>query len=475
MAAITSRLLTWRDRLVALPVLDQDALLYLLATAFAAGTIALAVSDDYRQWAEIALGPYAAAALICWLASRYRTRRGQAENGRARDGLRRGLVLGLLLTVVLVPLSVEVILRAEAKPGAHVQNEVTVIEACVDRVAHHKNCYLSNPKSIGTSVTSQSQNSFFPYLPGMIPFGLVNATSGPPEFKDARLPLTGFSLLVIGWALLVAETTSRRRWRIFQVVVILPSGALPMVTGGDDLPVIALMLLGLALASRRSPFWSGVAMGVAATLKFTAWPLLILLALGEWDGRGRRALLRYWVAAGAVLVPVLGVGVGLAPHAFILNAIRFPLGLTKVKSPAASPLPGQELVSLFPAAKPELITILTLVGLAAVGYGLLKRRPSTPQGAAGFAGLAMLLATLLAPATRFGYLIYPLDLLTWAVLLAPLVPDAGGRPGEGQEPLSGTTNSLSLSPMTLEVCASPASDGEIAGLTVVTTTPTSHS
>jgi hypothetical protein len=312
----------------------------------------------------------------------------------------------------------------------------------------------------------------------MIPFGLVNATSGPPEFKDARLPLTGFSLIVIAGALLVADTTSRRRWRIFQVVVILPSGALPMVTGGDDLPVIALMLLGLALATRRSAVWSGVAMGFAATLKFTAWPLLILLVLGEWDRRGRRALWRYSLAAAAVVVPVLGVGVGLAPHAFILNAIRFPLGLTKVKSPAASPLLGQELVSLFPAAKPELITILTLVGLVAVGYGLLKWPPSSPQSAAGFSGLAMLLATLLAPATRFGYLIYPLDLLTWAVLLSPFAPRAAHWPqyaGQGQEPLSGTTNSRSLSPMTAEVCPSPASEGEIAGLTGVTTTPTSHS
>ena len=268
-------------------------------------------------------------------------------------------MLGLLVTVVLVPLAVEVVLRAESKPGAHVQNEVTVIEACADRVAHHKNCYLSNPKSIGTSVTSQSENSFFPYLPGMIPFGLVNATSGPPEFKDARLPLTGFSLIVIAGALLIAETTSKRRWRIFQVVVILPSGALPMVTGGDDLPVIALMLLGLALATRRRPVWSGLAMGLAGTLKFTAWPLLILLVLGEWDRQGRRAVWRYSLAAAAVVVPVLGVGVGLAPHAFILNAIRFPLGLTKVKSPAASPLLGQELVTLFPAAKPELITMLS--------------------------------------------------------------------------------------------------------------------
>jgi len=478
MAAITGSLLRWRDRLVALPVLAQDALLYLLASVFALGTVALAASDDYRQWAEMALGPYLIATLLSWWASRRRSRRAIGESVSTGDRLRRYLVLGLLVTVVIVPLGVEVVLRAESKPGAHVQNEVTIIEACADRVAHHKNCYLSNPKTIGTSVTSQSQDSFFPYLPGMIPFGLVNVISGPAEFKDARIPLTGFSLIVIAGALLVADTTSRRRWRIFQVVVVLPSGALPMVTGGDDLPVLALMLLGLALATRRRPIWSGLAMGLAGTLKFTAWPLLVLLVLGEWDRQGRRGVWRYSLAAAAVVVPVLGVGVGLAPHAFILNAIRFPLGLTKVKSPAASPLLGQELVTLFPAAKPELITILTLVGLAAVGYGLWKWLPSGPQRVAGFCGLAMLLATLLAPATRFGYLIYPLDLLTWAVLLSPVVSrsaDGSGDLGRSQEPPSGTSNSLSLSPMTGEVSPSPASDGEIEGLTVVTTTPTSHS
>ncbi len=478
MAAVTGTLLRWRDRCVALSVLQQDALLYLLAAAFALGTIALAASDDYRQWAEVAFGPYLVAAVISWGVGRRRARRAIGGTGRTGEQVRRYLVLGLLIAVVLVPLGVEVVLRAESKPGAHVQNEVTVIEACADRVAHHKNCYLSNPKSIGTSVTSQSENSFFPYLPGMIPFGLVNSTSGPPEFKDARLPLTGFSLIVIAGALFLAETTSRRRWRIFQVVVILPSGALPMVTGGDDLPVIALMLLGLALATRRKPVSSGVAMGLAGTLKFTAWPLLILLVLGEWDRQGRRAVWRYSLAAAAVVVPVLGVGVGLAPHTFILNAIRFPLGLTRVKSPAASPLFGQELVKLFPAAKPELITILTLAGLTAVGYGLLKWPPSTPRSAAGFSGLAMLLATLLAPATRFGYLIYPLDLLTWAVLLGPFVSrtvDGHQDLDLGQDPPSGTSNSRSLSPMTGEVCPSPASEGEIEGLTVVITTPTSHS
>jgi hypothetical protein len=289
--------------------------------------------------------------------------------------------------------------------------------------------------------------------------------------------LTGFSLIVIGAALLLAEVPSRRRWRLFQVVVVLPSGALPMVTGGDDLPVIALMMLGLALATRRRPVWSGLAIGLAGTLKFTAWPLLILLALGEWDRRGRRAILRYSFAVAAVAIPILGIGIGSNWHAFVTNAIKFPLGLTRVKSPAASPLLGQELVVLFPSVKPEIIALLGLVGLAAVAYGLKRWTPSSPQSAAGFSGLAMLLATVLAPATRFGYLIYPLDLLSCAVLFTPLALGAKGalaHDGHAQD-ASGISNSLSVSPIAAEVCPSPASEGEIDGLTGATITPTSHS
>jgi len=66
MAGITGSITRWRDRLVALPILEQDALLYLLATIFALGTVALAGSDDYRQWAEMALGPYLIAAVVSW-------------------------------------------------------------------------------------------------------------------------------------------------------------------------------------------------------------------------------------------------------------------------------------------------------------------------------------------------------------------------------------------------------------------------
>ncbi len=463
---------------MALSVLDQDALLYLLAAILAFGTILLGRSADYRQWAEMALGPYALGVVLCFVAARRGSRKApRGGTAKRSDRLRNGIIVGLAITVMLVPLSVEVVLRAEHHPGDEVQNEVTVIEACGDRLMHHKQCYLANPKGIGTSVTSQSENSFFPYLPGMIPFGLINATSGPAELKDARIPLTGFTLIVLGAALLIADVPSRRRWRLFQVVVVLPSGALPMVTGGDDLPVIALMVLGLALATRRRPISSGLAVGLAGTLKFTAWPLLALLTLGEWDKQGRRAVLRYSVAILAVVIPVLGIGIGSDWHAFVTNAIKFPLGLTKVKSPAASPLLGQELVVLFPSHKPELIALLGCIGLAAVGYGLKRWTPSSPQSAAGFSGLSMLLATLLAPATRFGYLIYPLDLLTCAVLFTPLALAMTGVPGVDSEAqdASGTSNSLSVSPITAEVCPSPASEGEIEGLMGATSTPTSHS
>ena len=459
MAAVTRWALRWRDRLEAISVLDQDALLYLLAAVLALGTILLGESADYREWAEIAVGPYAAAALLCFAVARRRSRRAKGQ-ARERDRLRRGVIIGLLLTVVLLPLSWEVVLRAENKPGNQVQNEITGIEACAHRVVQHKPCYLPHPKNIGSSAVSGSEDSFFPYLPGMIVFGLIPALSKATVLKDARIPLTGFSLLVITGALLIAGIPSKRRWRIFQVVIILPSGALPMVTGGDDLPVIALMILGLALATRRRPLWSGLAMGLAGTLKFTAWPLLVLLALGEWDRQGRRAILRYSAAVIAVVIPVLAVGVGPNLHAFVLNAIRFPLGLTRVKSPAASPLLGQELVKLFPSAKPELIAILGLVGLAAMLYGLRRWTPSTPQSAAGFSGLAMLFATVLAPATRFGYLIYPLDLLTCAVLLTPLALSTAGRHEprpEAQEQLpvaqapSEISKSRKVSPITAEV------------------------
>ena len=92
-----------------------------------------------------------------------------------------------------------------------------------------------------------------------------------------------------------------------QVLVALPTGALAIVTGGDDLPVLATMLLGFVLAQRRQPVLSGVAMGLAGSLKLTAWPVLLLLAFAERDRAGRKAILRYSLSVLAVAGPILGV------------------------------------------------------------------------------------------------------------------------------------------------------------------------
>ena len=84
MVAVAQWALRCRDRLVALSVLDQDALLYLLAGALALGTLILGEAADYREWAQLAVGPYALGAVVCFLAARRRSRqRGSRETNAA--------------------------------------------------------------------------------------------------------------------------------------------------------------------------------------------------------------------------------------------------------------------------------------------------------------------------------------------------------------------------------------------------------
>lgn len=413
-------------------------MLYLLAAAFAVGEIGIAVSADYREWGEISLGPYLAAALACEL---YRRRRrpgaksgasagGEGLKGQRVDGetrFRRAVVLSLLVLTVALPLGLQLTWRASAPVGAsnparsQAQPEVAVIERAGDRLAAFKDPYLSRPKNVGVSPSNDSRNvnasSFFPYLPGMVPFGLPNAAHAPPEIRDARLTLGGFTLLAVALALALAPVSSRRRWRAFQFLIVLPTGALPMVTGGDDLPVLALLLLGLVLVQRRQPVLAGLAMGVAGTLKWTAWPLVLLAVLSVKDDEERPAVFRYSLSVLGVAVPVIAWGAFLSPHAFFENVVMFPLGLTRVHSPAASPLPGQVLVQLLPAYKRVITLAVLLAGAAVVGLMLVRRTPRDASSAAAFTGLALAFATFIAPATRFGYFIYPANMLVWAYLL----------------------------------------------------------
>ena len=203
-------------------------------------------------------------------------------------------------------------------------------------------------------------------------------------------------------------------------MTVLPTAALPLATGGDDLPVAALLLLGLVLLQRRRPLWAGVALGVAASMKITAWPLAALAFLVARDKnghRGRRPSLAVVAGIVGVMIPAVLPTATENISAFIENVVRFPLGLAGVQSPAASPLIGHLVVSLFPGIHRVFTVAVAAVGLAVLGYVLVKRRPTTPAALSRLVGWVMTVAILLAPATRVGYLLYPVDFFVWAWLL----------------------------------------------------------
>lgn len=291
-----------------------------------------------------------------------------------------------------------------------------------------RNLYLKRPTSVGVSPHSDAKSidatSYFPYLPTMALFGVLNSSSLPPEFGDARFLLSLFTVLAAVFAIGNFDIPFEGKARVFQIFLVLPVGALPLVTGGDDLPVLVMMLLGLVLAARKKPLAAGLVMGIASTLKFTSWPLVFLMCFVIRDRNGDRSYGKFLSAVMLVLLPVLVIGILPDPGAFVTNVVRFPLGLSKISSPAASPLLGQVLVSIFPGEKKAITYLLLFVGVAAVAAAFYKYRPKTVADAAKFAGFVMFLATILAPATRFGYLIYPVNLFVWGYFLSPR---AGGK------------------------------------------------
>jgi hypothetical protein len=210
---------------------------------------------------------------------------------------------------------------------------------------------------------------------------------------------------------------SDARGRALQVLTVLPTAALPLATGGDDMPVTAVMLLGLVALQRRRPVLAGLALGVAASFKFTSWPLVFLALWAVRDLQLHRAAGRYALGVLAVVVPVVAPVALSNPSAFVDNVIRFPLGLAGVSSPAASALPGHILVAAIPGSHRIYVVVVGLVGLAVLATLLRRRPPGDAAGLARFTGWLMLVAILLAPATRVGYLLYPINLFVWAWLL----------------------------------------------------------
>jgi hypothetical protein len=127
---------------------------------------------------------------------------------------------------------------------------------------------------------------------------------------------------------------------------------------------------------------------------------------------GRRAAAR----AGLVALGVAGLVVVPAaladPRAFTEHVVLFPLGAAGVTSPATSPLPGYLLATYVPGGRALAVAALMTTAVA-MAVSLVVRPPRTVVAAADRLALGLGLAMCLMPATRFGYLVYPLLLAAW--------------------------------------------------------------
>ncbi|MBT2877665.1 glycosyltransferase 87 family protein [Streptomyces albidoflavus] len=304
---------------------------------------------------------------------------------------------------VLVPLVVLVLTG-----GA--QSEVGVVERAGLLTVRQGTPYLADPQAV-VEVT--------PYLPGMALFGLPGAVVAdgwePLRYLgDARLWCAAAFLGCL-WAagrVLGGRGTGQL---VGAALIASPVVALPLAVSGVDLPLTGLLCLALALAARHRPVAAGLALALACSLKWTAWPALAVVAALLAHRAGLGAALRgTGVAVAGTVLAVLPSAL-LAPGPLVEQVFAFPTGRGEWETPAASPLPGRLLADLGPFGWYAAMTLLAAGGVA-VAVSLWVRPPAGLVPAADRLAVGLCTAFLLAPAGRFGYLALPVLLSVWARL-----------------------------------------------------------
>jgi hypothetical protein len=272
--------------------------------------------------------------------------------------------------------------------------------------------------------------SYNPYLPVMAVFGMPKALGAHGLFADPRVWLTAVSIALIFAAFSVAaphrHCESCRHGVLLSTVFIAASPviAFPLALGITDPPVIALMFLTLALIARPSGLIkAAAALGVACAMKATAWPAVPVFTAMLTARDGVKKAWR-WAAGVIVIAGVLAVLMApdalASPYSFLQNTVLFPLGLTKHQTPAASPLPGHLLADTSLAGHYAAVGLLAAAGLAFVVW-LIVRPPRDARAAAWRLAVGLTAMFTLAPATRWGYFVYPLAIIGWLMLTRPPV------------------------------------------------------
>jgi Glycosyltransferase family 87 len=315
----------------------------------------------------------------------------------------RGLDCALVISIAGA-LGAPLLLMAAARLQ---QPEVRVINKSASMLVHHGTPYVG-PAALAAA---HSPNIFDPYLPLMTVFGIPRALLGFSTLTDPRIWFGAGFVIIFAVALAVAGVRDVLRWTA--LVTASPIIALSLAVGGTDVPVLACMCLGLALLWREPrPVLAGLVLGVASAMKATAWPALLIAAVlvAVRDGKRQAGIMS--ATALAVVAVIVGPVAVLWPRALVQNTIAFPLGLASVKSQAESPLPGHLLVETGHTGHLIAVALLALACLS-IAASLVVRPPRTVPAATWRLVAGLSLMFLLAPATRFGYFLYPAGLLAW--------------------------------------------------------------
>lgn len=391
-------------------------------TAFAgyAAIIVVVAQGPSRTWGLWAVAGYALAALTAWRSP--------------------GPVLPLLIGVCVAAVVPTIWLATSWQPGG----EPTVVARAALLLLHHGSPYLPS----GQLVSAMSYN---PYLPAMSVFGFPHLAGLPGVLGNPTSWMALATLVLTAAAIGVG--TQDPDWRSAPAVsrllrntalaVASPMLALPVALGTTDSPVIALMCLSLACASRsgeghRGPrgtasrwvTWNALAalaIGIACAMKAIAWPALPVIAAMIAAREGLRTAARFTGAAIAVtliLIAAFAPALLTQPGAFVDNIIAYPLGFARHLTTAASPLPGHLLADTGTLGRIAAVAAL-LAAAAAIASSLVLRPPRDTKAAAVILALGLVALFTLAPDARFGYFAYPLAIIGWLLLTGHGTSPAG--------------------------------------------------
>jgi hypothetical protein len=390
-------------------------------TAFGAYAVAAAVFSGGRDqvWAIWAACGYTVALFMLWRWSGMRVRIAAA-----------GVSVALAVLAPLLWLSV----------AYRLEDGMMVIDRSATLLLDHGLPYLT-----ATQVTSWL--SYNPYLPVMTLFGLPSAAGLGGLAGNSGVWIAIGTVVPLAAAFWIARphrgcaTCHRDALLATAVAVASPVIGLNLAVITTDPPVLAFILLALALAGRPAgtsrvagAVGSGVALGVACDLKSTAWLAIPVLAAMFAARDGARAAGRFVVASAVTVVLLVAA---LAPaaltslrgaDALVQNSVLFPLGLTRYKTPAESLLPGHLLTAMGAAGHVISVGLLLAAGLGIV-ISLVIRPPRDVPAAAWRLAVGLALIFLLGPDVRFGYFIYPLGLIGWLALTATTGETQAGPAG----------------------------------------------